>query len=319
MHRSRLVSRVAITGFLLGLGVATGRGETAVTQNVLVGAAIADFVYVDTSGEPADQVSGHRDRLQAFMTALRADFEGDRAFRVLPSSCPPSCTDGKQGSGDRVAAKILVTGGIHKLSTLVQWAKVTAFEFDSNRVVFERLFTFRGDNDEAWRRAEVFVSQQVREALVAAPAPGPIKLAVFNFELEDASAGASVAGEAQSDVAKLADVTSEVRRLLASSGVYSLIDTGGADATAAPVHALHDCGGCDAPAALKLGAEQSLVGVVRRVSRTEYTVRFQIRDARSGAVVSTADSGLRMGADYAWGRGAVRLVKDRLLEGRPQQ
>lgn len=153
----------------------------------------------------------------------------------------------------------------------------------------------------------------------ATAASAPIKLAVFNFELEDASAGASVTGEAQSDEVKLADVTGEVRQLLAKSGRYSVIDIGGADAAATPAHTLHDCGGCDAPVALKSGAEQSFVGVVRRISRTEYTIRFQIRDAHSGAIVSAADSGLRMGADYAWGRGAVRLIKDRLLESQSQQ
>ena len=31
------------------------------------------------------------------------------------------------------------------------------------------------------------------------------------------------------------------------------------------------------------------------------------------------DSGLRMGADYSWSRGARRLVKDRLLEKRAAQ
>jgi hypothetical protein len=46
-------------------------------------------------------------------------------------------------------------------------------------------------------------------------------------------------------------------------------------------------------------------------------VRFQLRDARTGAVVSAADSGLRMGADYSWDRGATRLIKDRLLQGPP--
>ena len=63
-----------------------------------------------------------------------------------------------------------------------------------------------------------------------------------------------------------------------------------------------------------LGADQSLIGVVRRVSRTEYTLGFQVRDARTGAVLSRGDSGLRMGADYSWKRGAVRLVSDKLIE-----
>jgi hypothetical protein len=147
----------------------------------------------------------------------------------------------------------------------------------------------------------------------------PIKLALFDFELEDFSAGASSTGETPSDAEKLTRVTDEVRQLFARSGRYDLVDVGPADGAAAKAHALRDCGGCDAAIALKLGAEQSFVGVVKRISRTEYTVRFQIRDARTGAVVSDANSGLRMGADDSWSRGAARLIKDRLLESGVQQ
>ena len=168
----------------------------------------------------------------------------------------------------------------------------------------------------------VKVSLLVTPLLVAlaaeAATSAPIRLAIFDFELEDTSAGAPASGEASVDTTQLTDVTNAVRQLLAQSGRYRLIDAGGADAAAARAHQLRECNGCDAGIAMKLGAEQSFVGVVRRISRTEYTVRFQIRDAASGAVVSDADSGLRMGADYSWSRGATRLVQDLLLEQRPQ-
>jgi len=160
-------------------------------------------------------------------------------------------------------------------------------------------------------------------SLIALPAdaatPSPIKLAIFDFEFEDFSAGASSTGETPSDATQLASVTSEIRKLVAQSERYRLVDVGDADAAAAKAHTLRDCNGCDAAIALKLGAEQSFVGVVKRISRTEYTIRFQIRDARTGAVISDEDSGLRMGADYSWSRGAARLIKDRLLENRVQQ
>jgi hypothetical protein len=159
--------------------------------------------------------------------------------------------------------------------------------------------------------------------LVAFPAeaasPAPIKLAMFDFELEDFTDRPLSAGETPSDTEQLKRVTDEVRQLLAQSGRYSLIDVGGADAAAVKAHTLRDCNGCDANIALKLGAEQSFVGVVKRISRTEYTIRFQIRDATTGTVVATEDSGLRMGADYSWNRGAARLIKDRLLESQPRQ
>jgi hypothetical protein len=156
-------------------------------------------------------------------------------------------------------------------------------------------------------------------ALMAFPADasasGPVKLAIFDFEFEDMSAGASATGSAApSDEAHLANVTSSVRELFEQSGRYSLVDVGSTDVAAAKAGTLRTCNGCDAAIAQQLGADQSFVGVVKRITRTEYTVRFQIRDAQTGAILSKEDSGLRMGADYSWSRGAVRLIKDRLLE-----
>jgi hypothetical protein len=152
-----------------------------------------------------------------------------------------------------------------------------------------------------------------------AASPVPVKLAMFDFELEDLTDRPSPSGETPSDTEQLRRVTDEVRQLLAQSGRYSLIDVGSADAAAVKTHTLRECNGCDADVARKLGAEQSFVGVVKRISRTEYTIRFQIRDAPSGTVVATEDSGLRMGADYSWSRGAARLIRDRLLESRTQR
>jgi hypothetical protein len=265
------------------------------------GVTIDDFSYADTSGEIADQVALHQARLKAFMTALRRD---------IPAKC---CTG------------IRIIGGIHKTSTLVQWAKVAVIDVGANRVLSDRLYTFRGDNDRAWQRAEAFISEDVRTVLAAsttatpAVAPAPIQIAVFDFELEDVSAAGSAGRVAAPDAAYLADVTRGVRELFAQSGRYQLIEADAANADATTKHDLRDCDGCDASIAKGLGADQSLVGVVRRVSRTEYVVRFQIRDSKTGAVVSKGDSGLRMGANYSWSRGAVRLVRDRVLDGQAQQ
>jgi len=57
--------------------------------------------------------------------------------------------------GDRLRAasqagtQILIIGIVHKLSTLVQQVRTAAIDTTSQRVVFEKFFTFRGDNDEA--------------------------------------------------------------------------------------------------------------------------------------------------------------------------
>ena len=302
-------------------GDAAAQVEVAITATAV---AIIDFAYVDTSGEPTDQTAVHRERLQTFMTTLRRDVAAEGRFRPVPVACePPSCTDGSPAPADlpRIAsdsgARILITGGIRKQSTLVQWAQVGIVDLAMSRVIFDRIYSFRGDSGEAWQRAAAFLSRDIRAALAVLPvpaaAPAPVRLALFDVELEDVSAGTAATGEAPSDAAQLAGVTSEIRQLLARSGRYHLVDVNDLEAAAAKTHALRDCNGCDAAIARKLGADQSFVGVVRRISRMEYTVRFQIRDARTGVVIAEADSGLRMGADYSWSRGAARLVKDRVL------
>jgi hypothetical protein len=58
-------------------------------------------------------------------------------------------------------ADIVLVGGIQKMSTLVQWAKIQAIDVRSERIVLEKLFTFRGDSDEAWRRAEAFIFNEI--------------------------------------------------------------------------------------------------------------------------------------------------------------
>ena len=46
---------------------------------------------------------------------------------------------------------------IHKESTLVQWAKVDVVDVERDKVVYDRLLSFRGDDAYAWRRAEEFL------------------------------------------------------------------------------------------------------------------------------------------------------------------
>lgn len=153
--------------------------------------------------------------------------------------------------------------------------------------------------------------------------PTPIKIVVFDFELSDFSAGAGIAGDPGDDLAQLNKATDEVRQLIRQSGRYVLIDTSGADKAAQSLspadgkavqnRTLRDCNGCEAPVARELGADQSFVGVVSRISRMEYVVRLQIRDSHTGAVALAAESGLRMGANYSWYRGVADLIRGHLL------
>jgi hypothetical protein len=303
-YRHNLFCLLAVIGVLVG-----ARSALAETGPAPIGLAIADFSFLDTSGEPTDQAAAHQRRLTDFMAALRRDLAADGRFRLVLAAKADETPESVVARAKAAGASLLVVGGIHKQSTLVQWAKVEAVDLAADRSVLSKLFTFRGDSDEAWMRAETFVVRELHTALGE-----PLKLAIFDLEYEDFSPAASAAGATPAEIAYLDKATRVVRQLFEKSGRYRLVDTESVRDPAALARTLRDCNGCEAAIAAELGADQSFVGVIRRISRTEYTVRFQVRDAKSGAVLADEFSGLRMGADYSWERGARRLVLDRLLE-----
>jgi hypothetical protein len=140
----------------------------------------------------------------------------------------------------------------------------------------------------------------------------PVKLAVFDFELEDVSPAASLLGRSTSTAAMMQKVSSEARRVLAQSGRYSLIDVSKVDAKPVTEKSLRNCDGCDAGIALQLGAEQSLVGVVKRVTMTDYYVVIQISDCRTGKLLNQQEANFA-GGDDGWASGVRMLIKHQIL------
>jgi uncharacterized protein DUF2380 len=134
--------------------------------------AVADFDYVDTSGEVTDQSAEHRERVAGFAGLLRDIIGAKGDYRVLPLDCPAQpCTATSMQPADFVAAarrsgaRLVVYGGIRKMSTLVQWGEVQVLDVDANQLLLRRTVTFRGDNDMAYRRAAEFVGDTLKEAM----------------------------------------------------------------------------------------------------------------------------------------------------------
>jgi hypothetical protein len=175
MRHASLLHALATAGLFTGLFLGSSSlisDASAATAGHALAVSVDDFYYIDTSNEPTDQTAVHEKRLRAFMTALRDDVTADRRFELVPSSCAPNCPTEGPALGDRLRAasqtgtQILIIGIVHKLSTLVQGVRTAAIDTTSQRVVFEKFFSFRGDNDEAWQRAERFVSEEVRDRLL---------------------------------------------------------------------------------------------------------------------------------------------------------
>ncbi|MGA7806316.1 DUF2380 domain-containing protein [Bradyrhizobium sp.] len=323
----RSIFPVAAVAVLCSAASPAFAGDGGTETQPAISIAIAELDYSDTSGEANDQTAAHRRRLDAFGDALRRDLAASGRFRVEPLSCGTApCSSASallaiQQAAREAGAKLVVIGGIHKMSTLVQWGKFQIVDEDSGRIVLDRLVTFRGDSDEAWSRAEAFVAGEILELPAKPGVAGtpPIRLAVFEFELEDFSGGAGIIPESPDDIEQLKRATETARRLITQSGAYTLVDPSGATADPVKQHALRQCDGCDAAIALKLGADQSLVGIVTRISRTDYAVSYRLRDAHSGAVIAVAQTDLRIGANYSWDRGAAWLIRHRLLEKAAQE
>lgn len=132
--------------------------------------AVMDFDYRDSSGEPRDQTREHAERLAAFASALRADLAASGAFKVVSVTCAsPPCTAATIPPAKLLAdarasgAQWLLYGEIFKTSTLIQWQRVQVVDLVADRLLDGKLLSFRGDTDEAWRRAEVFLAREIVE------------------------------------------------------------------------------------------------------------------------------------------------------------
>jgi hypothetical protein len=157
----RIAAGTAI--LLVAVGLCGASADTAP-----IPIAVLEFDYLDTSGEIRDQAATHSALLEEFARTLRNDLQASRRYQVVSMTCeidPCSITQTDPSqlleAARRAGAKLLLFGGVHKMSTLVQWAKAQVVEVETDKLVFDRLLTFRGDDAGAWRHAEGFLAKEL--------------------------------------------------------------------------------------------------------------------------------------------------------------
>jgi hypothetical protein len=130
--------------------------------------AIARFDFRDTSGEVRDQQAEHRKRLEDVAATLLVELAGNERIRPMALACRTGgCsarTSGLEGLSEEAAAAgatLLLIGEVHKTSTLVGWMKFAVLEMGRKKAMCDRFLTYRGDTDEAWRRAARFAARDI--------------------------------------------------------------------------------------------------------------------------------------------------------------
>jgi hypothetical protein len=136
---------------------------------------VANFDYYDSSGEVRDQAAQHAALIRWFGTALSRDLDKTGRYANVDLNCTKStCSAAASDPAALLAnaraagARMLIFGGVHKVSTMEQWATIKAVSTSDGHEVYSRLLTFRGDTDDAWQHLESFVAT---DFMTAGPHP----------------------------------------------------------------------------------------------------------------------------------------------------
>ena len=157
-------------------------------------------------------------------------------------------------------------------------------------------------------------------AMLAAARAEPPKVAVFDLEMIDTSLQGEVNGAQADEQAWLARTGDQVRKALAESGKFRVLDIAPVNAAAHGSN-LQACGGCDVKLAGEIGADLVMTGVVQKVSNLILNLNLYLRDVHTGQLVAAASADMRGNTDESWSRATDYLVRNRLLApnyGAPQ-
>ena len=169
------------------------------------------------------------------------------------------------------------------------------------------------------RSAFIFVASAL--LMSAAARAEPPKLAVFDLEMIDTSLQGEVNGPRGDEQARLGRTGDQVRKELADSGKFRVLDIAPVNAAAHRSN-LQACGGCDVKLAGELGADLAITGVVQKVSNLILNINLYLRDVHSGQLLAAVSADMRGNTDESWSRATGYLLRNRLLApnyGAPQQ
>jgi hypothetical protein len=142
----------------------------------------------------------------------------------------------------------------------------------------------------------------------------PTRVAVFDFELIDTSLEGELLGPQEAETGRLAAVSDQLRRQLAESGRFEIVDIAPRRDAIAAAGYLYGCNGCAAGIAKSLGADFAVTGTVQKVSNLILNINIFMMPADQPSAIRAASVDIRGNTIESWSRGVSYLVRHRLLK-----
>ncbi len=146
----------------------------------------------------------------------------------------------------------------------------------------------------------------------------PTKIVVFDASLIDSSLEGEMLGENPEETQRLKAIVQQVRKSLSASGKYQVLDmepvSRDLEEILARVRHLHDCNNCELPVAKQLGADQSMVMWVQKVSNLILNFNIVIKDVQTGGITNSSFVDIRSNTDKSWQKGVDYMLRNRILK-----
>ena len=169
------VSRVCVFALWLTLVTMAPPGfaqENAARPSLLV----LNLELVDSSGEVTDQRADHERRLAAVREILATELAAREVYAVVdpaPIQAEIDATRARQylhacngceiDLAREIGADRVLTGHVRKVSSLVMALWVDIKDAHSGRPVARKVLDFRGDTDQAWQRAALYLARALEQ------------------------------------------------------------------------------------------------------------------------------------------------------------